>query len=1130
MLDMPILKFEKSKIYLNSQLQVQQNNKQLILDIIANIGSILNDASTDKKENFESILESSNVFLQTITSNITMIEQLDIEIKNITKELNTLLSDKSRTKEYYIAAFTNLKQTIIIYSKKFSEIEKKLSFDNTNFNNFITVNNFKYNFESVENDNTYKFTGFTINDNEINVTSNDNNIDSIKVEDEPTEQASTFEENTSNTDDIIISEDDLLEEILLDSENDLEESLFETNNIEEDIVITENDLIEELLNDVSDINVPEETSTEETVQIENDLPSPSASDDLIISEDDLIDELLNTSSNEDTFLDLDLTNEIVLDFENNDLVNSEKDINKTSNVDSLENNELSEDDLLEELLSNESLDTELLDLNIEENDNGDSEEFENTNLEKTTSNISEQIDEINNLDELLLEDLSINDILDFDDEKDDENYSNILESLDFYINTPADEILEVKNNVENTTENELSIDLNFDDIIEFSSPNFENEATIIDNTKTNEEDIFENTNIEETTDEAISEDSNQNEIFEVEDPFEEDTIPVYSESTKIDELTSEFKTLLLDLSNNGISSDSTATALISMLNQAIGNTQNSIEITNVSPSIESDVITSYEEIDFENTFEETPEDYIEYLNNLSVTHTDIQNVFTNQLLQNMNLFEVDICDDIPPPINDSSLSKTDIITNEVQTTLEISPTQYITDNELLENSILENIVTNDVTYTNEENTSFDIDTESKKVDYYNIDKEVIESIMNELSTDKNFIGESENKDNKLKSFSSYSDLYNNIYMTSKKAEKTAEISCNNTQTSQEQNNVTQTTPELDNNSEPQNNEASVAVTPDNSSNAITEVNIQNEIPQELATSENIETNNNTTLENTTEEIPLEISIPAIDINTSEPSNNNENNINTSTDDVLTQEIKETFPSISLETTPINEGNTVEDNSINVETSNVKASEISTDNPITAIDEIDIESEVEASLVDELILSTNDIEESVVTVESESVNPPVTVQKETCSEKIEKIEKALEDNETLLISERTKKIYLPYKLFELQNYISSYPDAYTSLEDVVSKEFILPLDYFSAHPKKSRFSESYNLLRNREGKKMFKAFSYALGISQKTSLNPAIIASCKSKQELDHYIICMESNSLENFQNFNIVYEVNPAKK
>ena len=42
-----------------------------------------------------------------------------------------------------------------------------------------------------------------------------------------------------------------------------------------------------------------------------------------------------------------------------------------------------------------------------------------------------------------------------------------------------------------------------------------------------------------------------------------------------------------------------------------------------------------------------------------------------------------------------------------------------------------------------------------------------------------------------------------------------------------------------------------------------------------------------------------------------------------------------------------------------------------------------------------------------------------------------------------------------------------------------------------------------------------------------ALDPAIIASCKSQHELDSYLYYLESDNLNNFKFFDIIYEVNP---
>ncbi len=235
MLNIPMLKLEKNNVYLNTQLEQQENNKQLMLDIISNIDLILNK-NTNDTENYKTIRESAYSFLNTISNNITSLEQLNIEIAGISKELENLQSEENkntRTKEFYIVSFSNIKNSIAQYTEKFQNLQKKLDLDNNNFNEFINVNNFKYNFESVENEegsnsNTYKFTGFSIE------TNNDDT-----VLEEPTLE--TF--NKAVTDDIevtseieneVVNEEPFLEETV---ENILEE-ITETapiDNVQEDI-------------------------------------------------------------------------------------------------------------------------------------------------------------------------------------------------------------------------------------------------------------------------------------------------------------------------------------------------------------------------------------------------------------------------------------------------------------------------------------------------------------------------------------------------------------------------------------------------------------------------------------------------------------------------------------------------------------------------------------------------------------------------------------------------------------------------------------------------------------------------------------------------------------------------------
>ncbi len=140
------------------------------------------------------------------------------------------------------------------------------------------------------------------------------------------------------------------------------------------------------------------------------------------------------------------------------------------------------------------------------------------------------------------------------------------------------------------------------------------------------------------------------------------------------------------------------------------------------------------------------------------------------------------------------------------------------------------------------------------------------------------------------------------------------------------------------------------------------------------------------------------------------------------------------------------------------------------------------------------------------------------------ETIELICKGSNHNRTLIISEKENKIYLPYTTDELETYLRYYPESYKTVEDVVKKEFILPVTTFSNHPYKSRFIETYNLMRNREEKNMIISFFYAIILFGMKKLNPAIIAACKTKKELERYIDCLKENNLENFKIFKTIYK------
>lgn len=132
-----------------------------------------------------------------------------------------------------------------------------------------------------------------------------------------------------------------------------------------------------------------------------------------------------------------------------------------------------------------------------------------------------------------------------------------------------------------------------------------------------------------------------------------------------------------------------------------------------------------------------------------------------------------------------------------------------------------------------------------------------------------------------------------------------------------------------------------------------------------------------------------------------------------------------------------------------------------------------------------------------------------------------------DNNVLIISEKDDKVFLPYKIEEINDYLEQFPDQYNSFESVVAKEYILPLSYYMTHPVIARFREAYSLCRDREAKTIFESLKYGMDLMFNRRLNPAIIAACKTQTQLSNYINCLEKNDLKHFTDFEIRFEVNP---
>lgn len=135
------------------------------------------------------------------------------------------------------------------------------------------------------------------------------------------------------------------------------------------------------------------------------------------------------------------------------------------------------------------------------------------------------------------------------------------------------------------------------------------------------------------------------------------------------------------------------------------------------------------------------------------------------------------------------------------------------------------------------------------------------------------------------------------------------------------------------------------------------------------------------------------------------------------------------------------------------------------------------------------------------------------------------ENSICDNRTLLISEETQKVYLPYTIEEIMKKLNN-SDEYQTAKEVIENEYTLPLSTFKT-PILSRFKEAYKLMRIKEKSSIYAAIDLGLELMFNSNLNPAIIRACKDLKELNIYLDCLYENELDKFDCFKIVYKVLP---
>lgn len=133
---------------------------------------------------------------------------------------------------------------------------------------------------------------------------------------------------------------------------------------------------------------------------------------------------------------------------------------------------------------------------------------------------------------------------------------------------------------------------------------------------------------------------------------------------------------------------------------------------------------------------------------------------------------------------------------------------------------------------------------------------------------------------------------------------------------------------------------------------------------------------------------------------------------------------------------------------------------------------------------------------------------------------------IKNNNTLLISEKQGKVILPYKAEEVLRILNKEKSKYSSVEEVIEDKFTRDFSDFKIQFA-SRYAETIRLARERENYSFIDAVTIATEMMRKKFLHPAIISACRTLNELDVYLDCLDKNELEDFKIFNVKYELYP---
>lgn len=165
-----------------------------------------------------------------------------------------------------------------------------------------------------------------------------------------------------------------------------------------------------------------------------------------------------------------------------------------------------------------------------------------------------------------------------------------------------------------------------------------------------------------------------------------------------------------------------------------------------------------------------------------------------------------------------------------------------------------------------------------------------------------------------------------------------------------------------------------------------------------------------------------------------------------------------------------------------------------------------------------------VEKSVENIpETETLTDEV-VEKNTTGTKPVIVENDSEINfaeKTLLIDNEAQIAILPYSLLDLEDFFSENPEKYSSINDIIEKEYTVSLDNYE-NTSISRFKQTFKLAKEKSNLSFFESLNYANKLLFENQVKPIIIAACSTIDELESYLDCLNNDVLEKFDYFTII--------